>query len=916
MGRWFRRRERIDREIEDELRFHIERKTERYVHAGMSPEEARRKALERFGNFERIRDTVREIDLGLLESLWQDVRYGARALARSPGFTAVTVLSLALGIGLNAAIFSAVNAVLGPLPYKDPERLMIIGQVSKYSPTPAGVSPANYFDWQQQNSVFESMALIDPFDFGNGGRVALGGNRQAEVQGLQVSASFFDVLGVQPALGRTFMAEEDNSGARLVVLSHDFWRRQFDSDAGVLGRQILLDDQSYRIIGVMPKGFRYHQWEMDQADIDFWLPGIFQLVAKSNRVGGQLRAIARLKPGVTPEQARAEMALIGERLAKAYPKENRFTGLGAVPLLEMLVGNNRGSLLLFLAAVGLVLLIACANVANLLLARAGVRQREIAIRTAIGAGRLRLVRQLFTESVLLAVAGGLAGLAFAFASTRVIGLVMPEMYRMDEAGIDLRVLAFTLAISLASAVLFGLAPAIQISKAELNDALRDAGRGVSHSRGSVWLRGGLVMLQMSLSLVLLAGAGLMINSFWRLHQTHLGFEPDHLLTVRCILPKSPRYVTDLGFKKVDAGRGNVGGALTLGLTQQAIDFPERVTERLEKLPGVAFAAGSVSGLPLWLAFGDSFAIEGRPAPSPSEVERMRAIRYAVTSSYFRTLGMRLVYGREFDDSDGPNTPRVVIVNRTLAKLISPAEWDAVGQRIVSPAFVPRGQAYQAYQIVGIVDDIRVWPGQHYRPQMYFVPAQYWQQSYPLATINSRLHFYFLVRTRSDPAGAAAAVIDAIHKEDPEQPVDEIQTMGEIVVKAFGSWRSTMLLIGIFAAIAVLLAAVGIYGVVSYAVQQRTHEIGVRMALGAGRGEVVALVMRRGLALALAGVAIGLGASYGLTRLLAGKLYGVKPTDPATFTAAAVALLGVALLACYLPARRAARLDPVAALRCE
>jgi putative ABC transport system permease protein len=797
MGSWFGRRERIDREIEDELRFHVECKIERYVHAGMSPEEARRKALECFGNFERIRDTVREIDLGLLESVWQDLRYGVRALARSPGFTAVAVLSLALGIGLNSAIFSAVNAVLlRPLPYKDPERLMTIGQVSKYSQTPNGISPANFFDWQRQNTVFESMAFTDPFDFGEFGRVALGGNQPVLAQGLQVSASFFDVFGVQPALGRVFTAAEDNSGARVVVLSHDFWRRRFDTDPRVLGQEILLNDGAYRIIGVMPKGFRYEQWDTALPEIDFWLPGIFQLVSKSNRVGGQLRGIARLKPGVTPDQARAEMAVIGERLAKAYPKENRFTGLGAVPLLEALVADARPGLLLFLAAVGLVLLIACANVANLLLARAGVRRREIAIRTAIGAGRPRLVRQLFTESVLLAAAGGLAGVALTYVSARLIGWVMPEMYRLDEAGIDLRVLAFTVAISLASALLFGLAPAIQISKAVLNDELRDAGRNVSQSRGSARLRGGLVMLQVALSLVLLAGAGLMINSFWRLHQTHLGFEPDHLLTVPCILPKSPRYVTDLGFQRVDAGQGRFGGGRVFGLTQMAIDFPERVAERLEKLPGVASAAGSISGLPLARTLGNSFAIEGRPAPSPSEAEPMTATRFGVTSDYFRTFRIRLLHGREFDERDGPGAPRVVIVNQALARLVSPVEWDAIGQRIVSPAFVPSGQSRQAYAIVGVVDDTRLWPRQDHYPQMYFAQAQYWQQSYPLATINSRLELYFVVRTRSDPATAAGAVIDAIHKEDPWQPVDEIRTMDEVVAKAFGPWRSTMLLIGI------------------------------------------------------------------------------------------------------------------------
>ena len=901
-------RKGLDGEIDEELRFHIEARIERYIRAGLTPEQARRKALERFGNIQQVREAIREIELGTIESICQDLRYGVRTLANSPGFTAVAVLSLALGIGLNSAMFSAVNAVLlRPLPYQDPERIVVIGQISRRFPTKPSISPANYLDWQEQNTVFETMAAIAPFDFGNYGRVSLGRNRPVAIQGLCVTASFFDVLGIQPVLGRAFTAEEDKTGSKVVMLSHDLWVSQFDSDANVLGRKIELDGEPYQVIGVMPKSFRYTQ-STGTPEIGLWLPGVFQSAAASNRLGGQLRAIARLKPGVTQEQVRAELAAIAGRLSRTYPKEDKTIELGAVPLLETIVGDERSGLLLFLGAVGLVLLIACANVTNLLLARAGVRRREIAIRTAIGAGRPRLIRQLFTEGVLLSVAGGLAGVLLAAGSVKLLGLVLPDMYRLDEAGIDLRVLAFTLAVSLCSAVLFGLAPAIQISKADLNDVLRDSGRSISQSRASARLRGGFVVIQMALSLVLLAGAGLMINSFWRLHQIRLGFEPDHLLTVRCILPKSSRYVTGLGFKREGAG-GSIA-LMSWGLTPEALQFPERVAERLERLPGVVSAAGSVCGLPLERTLGEGFAIEGRPSRNPADSERMRATRFAVTSGYFRTLGIRLLYGREFDDRDGPDAPRVVVINRALARLISPAEWNAIGQRVVW------GDPAQSYQVVGVIDNIRLWPRQDYGPQLYFPQVQLRKEFYGGVGINLRLELYFVVRTRPDPQTATASVINAIHKEDPAQPVDEILTMDQVVAKSFGPWRSTMLLVGIFAIIAVLLAAVGTYGVISYAVTQRTHEIGVRMALGAGRGEVVALVMRRGLLLALAGVAIGISGAYGLTRLLASQLYGVKTTDPLTFTAVAAVLMGVALLSSYVPARRAARLDPASALRSE
>jgi predicted permease len=921
LTRIFHRNEEIDREIDEELRFHIEQRIERYVQAGMTPEQARRKALDRFGNFEQIREAVREIDLGTIESVWQDVLYAARTLAKSPGFTATALLSLTLGIGLNTAIFSAINAVLvRPLPYKDPDRLVYIHDA--VDPQPAILSPADYLDLEKQSHVFEATAALENH---NGTLVLAEGSEPAQMRHMRVSSSYFSILGVQPALGRTFFPEEDKPGTNVVVLSQDLWRRCFGSDPKVLGRNIRLNAASYRVVGVMPEGFRYfgESWPNTAGPIDLWLPNPFEYNPVTNRgalasprgtQGSSLFAIARLKPGVSLDQARADIQMVGMRLAKEYPAFDKDLRITVAPILKVMAGEARAPLFLLFGAVGLLLLIACANVANLLLARAGTRKREIAIRAAIGAGRLRLVRQLLTESLLLALAGGAAGLLLARWSRTFLNSILPDnVFRLDEANLDLRVLGFTLLASLLTGILFGLAPALHGSKVQLNDALKDAGRSASAGRDRNRLRGALVVLQVCLSLVLLAGAGLMINSFWRLQQIRLGFNPHYLLTLHCALPLAPPYATDLGFQSFSEDKRRLWE-----LSPHTIRFVERVKQHVEQVPQVESAAAAAGGIPLaGFAFWDSFKLEGQSVLPPEQAEKQSAVFRDISPDYFRTMGIRLLEGRDFNERDTEAAPGVVIINQTMARTFWTHEPNVVGKRIY------RGEPPRMYQIVGIVGASE-YDQSYQKPQIRegFTPEMYYahmqrvlpKRWFVLATI--RLNLYFVVRTRSNPASLAPAIRNAIREVDQAAAVDQIRTMDEVVSVAFGPWRSTMLLLGLFAGLAVLLSAIGIYGVISYTATQRTHEIGIRMAMGAGRGDVLRLVMKSGLLLALAGIAIGSSAAYWLTRLIANQLYDVTPTDPVTFASVALVLLAVALLACYLPARRAARLDPMAALRCE
>jgi len=903
----FHRGEEIDREIDEELRFHIETRIERYIQTGMTPEQARRKALDRFGNFEQIRQAVREIDLGTIESVWQDVRYAARTLAKSPGFTATALLSLALGIGLNTAIFSAINAVLlRPLPYKDPERIVYIGQTADGERIPSGINPVNFLEWEKQNHVFDAMAAVFPFHHNFGRYVLITGGEPVPIKSLRVGAKFFDVVGVQPTLGRGFLPEEDKPGTRAVVLSHRLWRRQFASDPAVVGRDIMLDDAGYRVVGVMPRGFRYLNLSTQRGDVDLWLSNPFDAIPRTNLESYGFRPIARLKPGISINEARAEMQVISRSLEREYPKENKGITLAAVPLLEAWAGQDRPHLVLLLGAVGLVLLIACANVANLLMARAGARKQEFAMRAALGAGRPRLVRQLLTESLLLGFAAGTAGLILALGSSSLLKKFFPDLYRLDEASIDPQVLGFTLLISALTSVVFGLVPAMTSSKVDIVDALKGAGRNTYNQVGSR-IRKALVVVQVALSLVLLSACGLMINSLWRLYDLKLGFDAENLLTVQMVASPVDPLVKDLGFKYESPGSSDK--RRYYAPTAAATRFAERMVERFEKLPGVKSAAAADFSLPFVRGLNSSFRKEGQVSLSPEEERKQLIFLSAVTPAYFRTMEIRLIQGRAFDLRDGENAPGVAIISQSTAREFGGQGQSVIGQRIRidSPE--------QPFEIVGISADVRMWPNEESFAHAYIPESQSWDASYSELALGARLQFQFVLRAQSESGALGAAVRNAVRELNPQQPVDEILTMKEVLANDFGPWRSSMVLFGFFAALAVLLSAIGIYGLVSYSVAQRTHEIGIRMAMGAGRGDVLRLVMKNGLLLAAVGIVLGSGAAYWLTRLIANQLYGVTPTDPVTFASVALALLAVALLACYLPARRAASLDPMAALRC-
>jgi putative ABC transport system permease protein len=824
------------------------------------------------------------------------------------------VVSLALGIGLNTAIFSAINAVLlRPLPYRDPERIVQVAM--SYDNQPVGTSPADYLEWETQSQVFEGMAAFEP------GVVPLGGDQPERIISQRVSVSFFPVLGVQPALGRTFLSAEDKPESNVVVMSYGLWRRHFGSDPNILGRNIPVNNASYRVIGVMPEGFQFFQgtnFTVGSDTVDIWLPYPFADNPPANRDFFTLSAIARLKPGVTLEQASANMRVIWQPQNATYHKADAHLGVRVIPMLENVAGDSRSSLLLVWGAIGLVLLIACANIANLLLARAAARTREIAIRAAIGAGRRRIVRQLLTENMLLALAGGAAGLVLAGWSASLLnGIVLSGMLRnshfsrLEEARLDPWVLCFTLALSLVTGLLFGLVPALRASNVELNDALTV--RGAGEDRHGARFRSGLVVLQVALSVVLLAGAGLMINSFSRLHQVRLGFNPHHLLALHCTLPTGSPYFTNLGFQPIGDTSSKY---LIWKMSSAGLLFPDVVIDRLRQLPGIKSAAAALYGFPfigagMYPGFASIYTHFKIEAPSAGATAVQYATMWAVTPGYFRTLGIRLVHGRDFNGRDTSSAPDAVIVNSTMARKSWPGRPDVVGKRVVIG-----DQPYQrTYQVVGVVDDIQGHAASDPEQQMYFAQAQP-EKTYPPGGMEYRRNLFFLVRTETNPADLTAAVRNAILEMGKGIVVDQIRTMDEAISDARRPWRYTMLLLGFLGGLAVLLSAIGIYGVISYGVSRRAHEIGVRMALGAGRGDVIRLMMKGGLLLALAGVLAGSTAAYWLTRLIAKRLYQVAPTDPVTFASVALLLIAVAMVACYLPARRAARLDPISALRCD
>jgi putative ABC transport system permease protein len=804
-----------------------------------------------------------------MQTLCQDLRYGARMLMKNPGFTLIAVLTLALGISANTAIFSVVNGVLlRRLPYADPDRLVMIWEDPGGNPRNF-VNPRNFADWSEQNQSFEQVAAI------NVGNVNLTGRGEPErLINASVSASFFSILRVNAAHGRVFLPEEDKPGAAgVAVISHGLWVRGFGADPDLIGQSIELNGERVTVLGVMPANFRF------PSAAEIWRPLVFTPAQLDNNNRGShfLSVVGRLKPGVTVHQAQAEMETIYNRLRQQYPGALTNWVPRVASLLEDTVGSVRQSLLILLGAVGFVLLIACSNIANLTLARAVARQREVAIRAALGADRVRLFRQLLTESLLLSLLGAGLGLLLSWWLVELIVSLNPgNIPRLDEISLDGRVLAFTLLLSLGSGLIFGLAPALSISKIDLNEALKDASKA-SVSGHQSNLRRAFVIAEIALSLALLVGAGLMVKSFVRLGRVELGFNPENVLTMRVALP-SNRYVEP----------------------PRQTAFYQQVVERVRALPG-AQSASLISDPPVSGSTGlwqNTFHIEGKPLPPPGE-RHSASLRW-ITPDYFKTMEIRLRRGRTLTEADVDGGPRVAVIDEAMARQFFPNE-DPIGKRIV---IYWRDRI--AREIVGVVGNVRQASlDKDTGPHMY-IP--YYQTPLNYATL--------LVRTNADPLKLASAVKSQVLAVDRDQPVYAVQTMERIIDDSVAERRFQMLLLGIFAGAALALAGVGIYGVISYAVTERTREIGIRLALGAQAGDLLRLIIGQGIKLISIGVAIGLLASFGLTRLMKNLLYDVTATDPTTFLLIPLLLAVVALLACYIPARRATKVDPLLALRHE
>jgi putative ABC transport system permease protein len=802
-----------------------------------------------------------------MDSLLRDLKLSFRSLLKRPGFTAVAVLTLALGIGANTTLFSFVNGILlRPLPYKDPGQLVILDETApKQGIKSFNVSYPNFVDWRAQNHVFEDVAIYQ-----DGNYSLVGTGEPEQIPGARISQGLFELLGVAPKLGRTFTAEEDRPETNNVVLISDsLWQRRFGSAESVIGQSLTVNAKARTIIGVMPAGFKFPE------TAELWVP--MALNEKMfTRTDHGLNAIARLKPNVTLGQAQAEMNNIARRIEEQHPVTNEGLGINVFSLRDRLVGDYRNALLILLGVVGFVLLIACANVANLLLARSSARHKEFALRAALGASRARIVCQLLTESALLSVLGGMLGVLMAVWGRNLLLAAIPgDMPFWMKFDLDLRVLAFTFAISLLTGLIFGIAPALQGARSDLNEALKEGGRG-GGGGGHNRLRSVLVVAEVALSLVLLVGAGLMVRSFAKLQQVNSGIKPENVLTVEVPLPRA-KYPE--------------------GVLQSA--FFQQLVSRVRTLPGISSAA-AVSGLPLRSGWGRSLTVEGRPVLSVGQAPSIN--HSVITPDYFRTMGIPLIEGRDFTDADAAGAMRVTIVDERLAREYWPGT-SALGKRI---RFGPPESNEPWHTIVGVVGTVRHERlDRDTRESIYVSYLQIPDRDMTIA-----------MRTTGNPLGLAGAVRQEVQALDKDQPVTNVITMDEVISRSVWLLRFYTMLFTIFAAVALILAAVGIYGVMSYAITQRTHEIGIRMALGAGRRNVLRLALGQGMRLALAGVALGLGAAYGLTRLMSGLLFNVSTTDLGTFVFLALLLIGVTLLACYIPARRATKVDPLVALRYE
>lgn len=872
-------------EIVEELSHDLEDRYQQLLIDGVTPNDARNIVLQELVTNDEWKTHLRGVEKSipfepvtfgtdssshLISDLLLDLRYAIRMFVKTPSFSVVAVAALALGIGVNSAIFSVVNTVLlRPLPYKDPERLMMVWEDSSRHGYPRDTpAPANYADWRDQNQTFEGMAAIADVTLN-----LTGAGDPERLEGRRVSANMFPLLGVEPQLGRTFTADEDKPGTqKVVVLSDALWRRRFSANQNIVGQSITLNGESYLVTGVMPAHFQF-----PSRDDQFWVPLAFTNEQATQRTNHFLQVVGRLRSGVGPTQAQADMTAVATRLQQQYPESNTDLGAVVVPLHENIMGDIKRPLMILFGAVGLVLLIACANVANLLLARATLRQKEIAVRVALGASRWRIVRQLLTESVLLSALAGVIGLILSVVGLLLFRAFIPEnISQAKEVSLDPRVLGFTVGVSVLTGLIFGLAPALQASRLGQSETLKETGRDSVTAAGGNRIRGLLVVAEVALSIVLLVGAGLLINSFLRLRNVDPGFRADNLLTMKVVLPE-PRYRE---FDKRTA-------------------FYTDLVQRVQSLPGVASAAVTTN-LPLYRQ-GNSIGIfiDGRPDPQPGQ--ELIVVTRIVSPSYFETMGIQLVKGRFLSDQDVTSGQRVVVISEAMANKFWPGE-DPIGKRLAGG----RVRSPQEWRhVVGVVKDVRQFElTAEPRPQMYLT----YRQAGFFAPRD------LVVKTTVDPSSLASAVRKTVWEIDKDQPVASIRTMDEILSESIARQRFSMLLLAIFAGIALALAAVGIYSVMSYSVTRRTQEIGIRMALGAPRGAVLRLAIGRELKFVLVGLVIGIGVSLALTRLMTSLLFGVTPSDPVTFVSISLVLVGASLLASYLPARRATRVDPITALR--
>ena len=811
-----------------------------------------------------------------MESVFKDLQYAIRGVLKRPMFTAIAVVTLGLGIGASTAIFSVVNSVmLRRLPYPNADRIVAIEEINRAGEQGQVTGP-NFLDWRAQNTVFEHLAAIRVTN----ANLTLA-DQAERIDLAQTSADFFDVFGVAPQLGRLFVAADEQAGhTPIVVLSDALWRRKFGADRSLIGRQVNLDGQAYEVVGIAPAGFQY------PGKTEAWLPPLklapeltAQVDPTTRRGMGYLYAIALLKPGVTLRQAASEMDTITARLRQQYPDTNTNRFDRVVSLQEHLVGKSDTMLWLLFGAVLFVLLIACANVANLLLASAASRSKEMAIRAALGASRLRVIRQLLTESTILALAGGLLGLALSsYGVTVLTKLLPPDFPRLKEIGMDWRVFGFTLGASLLTGFLFGFAPALQMSKTDVQEAMKENSRGAAGSARHTRLRHALIVAEVALSVVLLAGAGLLFRSFMRLQAVNAGFTPQQVLTAK-LSPAGPKFQQ----------------------TADLVSFYDKVLDQVRTIPGVQ-SAGIINTLPLTSGPTVGFRIDGRPVTTPDKwpVTNFRT----VSPDYFRTMNIPIMKGRPFNAADDANAPLRLMINQALAQRDFPNE-DPIGKRVTfgNPAGTNQ---FVWFEIVGVAGNVRSLElREEASPELYFADKQ-----------NPFQNNAIVIRSTVEPGSIAPALRQAVAEVDRSVPVSEVQTMEHIVSESVTQPRFNVFLLGLFGGIALLLSAAGIYGVTSYTVTQRTHELGIRLALGAQVGDVLKLVLGQGMAVISIGLVLGLAASFALMRLLRSLLFGVGENDPLTFTAITFVLLLVALVACYVPARRATKVDPLNALRYE